>query len=57
MATTVTSNKFIKLIGNKYFHSRLSSWSILSRGKVQRNHIIIKMRKNVLPKNHTIPGI
>lgn len=32
--------RFIRLIGNKYFHSSASSWSIRRRGNVHLNHII-----------------
>jgi hypothetical protein len=45
------------LIGNKYFHSRFSNWSIRSLGNVHLNHMITNMRKNVFPKNHNEEGI
>ena len=32
MAIAVTNNKLNMLIGNKYFHSRFSNWSIRRRG-------------------------
>ena len=57
IAINVTSNKLIILIGSKYFHSRFSNWSMRNRGKVHRNHMMMKMRKNVLPKNHTDDGM
>ena len=57
MAINVTNNKLIMLIGNKYFHSKFNNWSIRILGNVHRNHMITKIRKNVLPKNHTIDGM
>jgi hypothetical protein len=57
MAITVTSNKLNRLIGNKYFHSRFSSWSTLNLGKVHLNHMIKKIRKKVFPKNQIEEGI
>lgn len=50
IAISVTNNKLIMLIGNRYFHSRFNNWSIRNLGKVQRNHMIRKIRKNVFPK-------
>ena len=35
-------------MGSRYFHSRVSSWSILSLGKVHLNHIIRKITPNGL---------
>ena len=45
-----------RLIGNKYFHSRVSSWSTLNLGKVQRNHIIKNTSSNVFSINQTTPN-
>lgn len=57
IATTVTSSKLNKLIGNKYFHSRFNNWSTLNLGNVHLNHMIRKIKKNVFPKNHTDDGM
>src|SRR4030042_2284868 len=38
---------FTRFMGNRYFHSSVSSWSILNRGNVHLNHIIRKITKNV----------
>lgn len=57
MAIAVTNNKLNMLMGNKYFHSRFSNWSIRKRGNVHLNHMITNIKKNVLPKNHTLDGI
>ena len=57
LAIAVTSSKLNILIGNKYFHSRLSNWSILNRGKVHLNHMITNIKKNVFPKNQRLDGI
>ena len=57
MATAVASNRLNILIGNKYFHSKVSNWSIRKRGNVHLNHIITNIKKNVFPKNHTLDGI
>ena len=57
MAIKVANNKLNIEIGNKYFHSRFNNWSIRNLGKVQRNHMITKIRKNVFPKNHIDDGI
>ena len=57
MAINVTSNRLNILIGNKYFHSRFSNWSIRNLGNVHLNHIMTNMRKNVFPKNQTDDGI
>jgi hypothetical protein len=57
IAITVTNNKFSILMGNKYFHSRFSNWSILNRGNVHLNHMIRKIKKKVFPKNQIDEGI
>ena len=57
MAISVTNNILIILMGNKYFHSRFSNWSILNLGNVHLNHMITKIKKNVLPMNHILDGI
>ena len=57
MAIKVTSMILAMLIGNKYFHSKFNNWSIRNRGKVHRNHMIKKIRKNVFPKNQMLDGI
>ena len=46
-----------RLMGNKYFHSRVNNWSILSRGKVHLNNIISQIMKAVLPKYQINGGI
>ena len=45
------------LMGNKYFHSKFSNWSIRNRGNVHRNHMMINIKKNVLLKNQMEDGI
>ena len=50
MAITDTNSRLNKLIGNKYFHSKFSNWSTRNLGKVQRNHMIKKIRKMFLQK-------
>lgn len=57
MAITDTNSRLNKLIGNKYFHSKFSNWSTRNLGKVQRNHMIKKIRKNVFPKNQMDEGM
>ena len=37
-------------MGSRYFHSRVSNWSILKRGNVHLNHIITKITNAVLAK-------
>lgn len=57
-STNITIIKiFTKLIGNKYFHSKLSSKSIRKRGNDQRTHKLKKIRRNVFPKNQTYDGM
>ena len=46
-----------RLNGNKYFHSSVRIWSILSLGNVHFNHMIRYTTKKVLPKNQTKGGI
>ena len=57
MAIAVISNRFTILIGNKYFHSKFSNWSIRILGKVHLNHIIKNIRKKVFPKNQILDGM
>ena len=44
-------------MGKRYFHSRVNNWSILNRGKVHLNHIMIQMIKKVFPMYHTNGGM
>ena len=46
-----------RLIGRRYFHSRVNNWSILKRGNVHLNHIISQMIKAVLPKYQKSGGM
>ena len=46
-----------RLMGNRYFHSRVNNWSILNLGKVHLNHIITQMIKKVFPMYHTNGGM
>src|SRR5574344_2247879 len=54
---TTINNKLTILMGSKYFHSRLSSWSIRSLGKVQRTHKLMNISMNVFAKNQMGEGI
>ena len=44
-------------MGTRYFHSRVITWSMRRRGNVHLTHMSNHITKNVLPMNHTIPGI
>ncbi len=57
MAIAATINKLIIPIGKRYFHSKVSNWSIRNLGKVHLNHMIRKIRKNVFPINQILDGI
>ena len=50
-------NILTKLMGSRYFHSNVNNWSILKRGNVHLNHMIIKINPPVFPKNQIIEGI
>ena len=40
------------MIGNRYFHSRLSNWSIRRRGNDQRTHKLKKIKEKDKPDRH-----
>ena len=47
---------FTRLIGNKYFHSNVKSWSTLNLGNVHLNHIIKNTKTIALAKNQNTPS-
>jgi hypothetical protein len=47
---------FTRLIGNKYFHSKVNNWSTLNLGNVHLNHIIKNTKIIVFPKNQNTPN-
>ena len=51
------SNIFKRLSGTKVFHPKCINWSYLNRGKVQRIHIKVKMKKNIFAKSTKMPMI
>ena len=53
----VIITRLSRLSGIRYFHSSLRIWSIRKRGYVHFIQSSIQIRKNVLAKNHTIPGM
>lgn len=57
-ATTMSINtRLNKLIGNRYFHSNASNWSIRRRGNVHLNQMMINDNATALATNHTTDGI
>ena len=52
-----TINKLKNAYGIKYFQQMVISWSTLTRGKVQRNHICTKTKNIPLTINQKICSI
>ena len=49
--------RLIRLIGNRYLHSKRSNWSIRNRGKVHLNHMMMNITTAVFPKNQKMEGM